>query len=288
MRSCAKINLGLRVLGRRIDGYHDLESIFVGVDLYDTLSTVEPSDQLIVECSPPVTESVEDNLVYKAANALLDVLGPQERMAKITLKKTIPTGSGLGGGSSNAAYALMALYQFWTGGSPYTGAARTILRPVAEMLGSDVTFFLYDGVAYVKGRGEIIIPMQIDLPWSILIVIPDKHISTTHAYSTLGITENKTTIGLNGLMYEVVENTGLLDEYFTNDFQAVMAKEVPDISTISDKLREEGAFFSSLSGSGSAVFGLFTSVEKAEAAQKAFEGKDTFVCRPIPPLEDQQ
>ena len=163
--ACAKINLGLHVLGKRLDGYHDIESIFVEVDLRDDV-LVSAADSLSVDCTPPVTSSMQDNLVFQAADALRTALQLPDKGAKIAVTKRIPTGGGLGGGSSDAAATLMGLYELWTGESAETQQARDILLPVATTIGSDVPFFLYGNVGYVTGRGEQVLPMDLEVPWT--------------------------------------------------------------------------------------------------------------------------
>ena len=145
LRACAKINLGLEILRKRADGYHDLNSIFVAIDLHDVITIVR-SDVLSVECEPPVTDNPEDNLVFRAARMLVS---DSKQAAKIRVTKHIPSGGGLGGGSSNAATALLGMSILYPQHGP-------LLAPYAKSLGSDVPFFLNPGVALVQGRGDIV------------------------------------------------------------------------------------------------------------------------------------
>lgn len=272
LRSPAKINLGLNVLGRRDDGYHDLESIFVAVDFGDEI-TIEPGRSLDVVCTPPVTGSITDNLVYQAADRYRMLIGREHEGAKITVTKRIPTGAGLGGGSSNAATVLLGLQERW--------GTHADVSSLAASLGSDVPFFLNGPVAYVTGRGEYISTLDARLPWIILLVLPDIHISTEDAFSTLGITERRGAMRLDKLLPHALDNKGVLREHFTNDFERTIFTQHPVLSTIKTQLVEQGAFYASMSGSGSAMYGLFTSVDIAEQARSAFAGHSTYICRPL-------
>lgn len=278
--ACAKINLGLNVLGKRPDGYHNIESIFVEVDLCDDVR-VTIADTLTVDCEPSVTASIQDNLVYKAADALRTALAMPDKGAKIAVTKRIPTGGGLGGGSSDAAATLKALFELWTESAPSTPEALHLLMPIAAQIGSDVPFFLEGGVAYVTGRGEQITPVKAELPWTVLLLLPGIHIHTPTAYSTLGITDRRTASGLDKWLLQAIEEQGLLPQHFTNDFERVVFAQHTVLSTYCIKLREQGAIYASMSGSGSTIFGLFTSVENATTAASAFPTVPTYICRPI-------
>lgn len=280
--ACAKINLGLNVLGKRPDGYHDLESIFLEVDLCDDV-LITAASTVTLECHPSVTGSVQDNLAFKAALLLQNALSAPDKGAKIVLTKRIPTGGGLGGGSSDAAAVLKGLYELWTHQPASTPEALAILHPLAAQLGSDVPFFLTGGVAYVTGRGTEISPLPVSVPWTVLLVLPDIHIATSTAYSTLGITQRVDNQGLDRLLRQVLENNGDGIHQFKNDFESTIFAQHPLLSTISRKLTDNGAIYAAMSGSGSTMYGLFTSVENAVAARSAFPNHVTYICRPIVP-----
>jgi 4-diphosphocytidyl-2-C-methyl-D-erythritol kinase len=282
----AKINLGLRVLRKRADGYHDIESVFVAINLCDEL-VISPADVLTVTCEPEMTLDPEDNLVFRAAQMLQKAAGTSELTANIRLTKRIPAGAGLGGGSSDAAAALEGLNTFW-----HLGLSTRELLPIAASVGSDVPFFLYGGAAIVEGRGEIIHPLDIHIPWIILVVTTDVHISTANAYARIDrypqqdLFSNPLSDLLAQLLEETSHNHGKLDDYwwhqFRNEFSSVMAPDHPYLATTSQLLVDNGAFFSSLTGSGSAMYGLFTDVDKATAAASALApSHTTYICRPI-------
>ncbi len=270
LRACAKINLGLEILRKRADGYHDLNSIFIAIDLHDVI-TMERANSLTVECEPQVTSNPEDNLVFRAAHLLAQ---DSEQAAKIRVTKHIPSGGGLGGGSSNAAATLLGMSILYPEHGP-------LLAPYAKTLGSDVPFFLNPGVALVQGRGEIVTSLDIELPWYVLLVFPGLHVSTADAYSTLGITSEQQPTNLITSLAQAVDNQAMMREHFRNDLESVVFNRYPELATIKGTLYQQGAFYASMSGSGSTVYGLYTSVDNAERARAAFPSMPTYICRPV-------
>lgn len=275
LRACAKINLGLEVLRKRPDGFHDIRSIFIAVDLFDTLE-VDASDVLEVVCVPPVTDSPDDNLVSRACRLYAKTFPDDNRAAKITVHKRIPTGGGLGGGSSNAAAALFAMAL--VNGHHLNNDLQRRLEPLTQQLGSDVPFFLQAGVALVEGRGERVTPLECTFPWTVLLVCPGLHVNTALAYSTLGITSGKPGSDLVDKLRKSIDNQGLMQDHFVNDFEASVFVQHPMIKAIKHTLIDNQAIYASMSGSGSTVFGLYTSVENAKKAQQAFPTMDTYIC----------
>lgn len=278
LRACAKINVGLDVLRKRPDGFHDIQSIFVAVDLHDKL-VFEPQPHLEVACIPAVTDSPDDNIVVKAAQAYARAFPDDNLSAKITVTKSIPTGGGLGGGSSDAASTLVGLALI--NGRSYNDELLASLQPLAEMLGSDVPFFLRYGVAHVSGRGETIQRLDTDMPWTVLLICPGIHVNTAHAYSTLGITGERQGSDLINAWTYAVTNNAVAPSEFTNDFEKAVFVQHPVLATLKDALYENGAMYASMSGSGSTMFGLFTDVEKAVEAKQAFGGLSTYICSPV-------
>ncbi len=274
----AKINLGLEVLGKRPDGYHEIRSLFVGITLADHLEA-ESSNVPTCICEPAVTESPEDNLVYKAMMAYHAAFPLDKRTAKITVRKRIPFGAGLGGGSSNAAAALQILCSM--NNRSTTGINSQALHTIAATLGSDVPFFLDPYCALVEGRGERISPVEIHLPFFVLLVCPGIHVNTAHAYSTLGISGAKAGSDLVENLRLSLTNNALMQDLFTNDFERTVFAQHPEIASIKQTLLENGATYASMSGSGSSVYGLFTTVENAEKARSAFPSTATYICRPL-------
>jgi 4-diphosphocytidyl-2-C-methyl-D-erythritol kinase len=253
-RAHGKVNLDLRVLGIRADGFHELRTVFQTIELHDTLTFVERRGAFALKCRTPGIPLDQSNLVWRAAVGLWSALGRdgEPRDTAITIQKTVPMESGLGGGSADAAAALTALARLW-GGAPMP-----LLREVAATIGADVAFFLSGGTALGLGRGEEIYPL-VDLPphW-IVIVRPPFGVSTAEAY---GWYDEDRTAGLK----ETREIQLLPVPWPTraaqmiNDLEPPVVRRHPEIAPLKTALREAGAVAAAMSGSGSAVFGLFRS-----------------------------
>ena len=253
-RAHAKVNLDLRVLGTRPDGYHELRTVFQTIELHDTLICAARPGPFALKCRKPGVPLDESNLVWKAAAALWAALGRPgpPRDTTVTLEKEIPVQAGLGGGSADAAAALQALGRLW-GGAPLT-----LIREVAGGIGADVPFFLSGGTALGLGRGEEIYPL-VDLPGhAIVIVQPPFGVSTAEAYAWY---DEDRTAGLR----EPREFQILPVPWPTraaqmiNDLEPPVVRRHPEIGNLLASLREAGAMAAAMSGSGSAVFGLFRS-----------------------------
>lgn len=263
--SFAKINLALSVLGKRLDGYHDIQTVFQTVDLSDELE-FRASGRLEFHCDNFADIRPEENLVWKAASLLASTTG-KSLGAAITLKKRIPAGAGLGGGSGDAAAALLALRRFWS-----LDLTDSDLLSIAERLGSDVPFFLSGGTALGTGRGEKISHLP-DLPQQYLVLIyPGIHVSTAEAYRSLnlGLTSSKEDHRIQRFIGQVQAGSGFLTGIF-NDFEASVLAAYPPIMEAKRFLEERGATVALLSGSGSSVFGFFSNEESALAASREVE-----------------
>ena len=249
-RAYAKINIGLLILGRRPDGYHDLQTVFHRINLFDQI-TLEPSESTItVESNEPAAPGDETNLCFRAADALRRFLG-HEAGVRISLAKSIPVGAGLGGGSSDAACVLRHLPRLW--GRPLDDAA---LSELALGLGSDVAYFLQSGSAIARGRGEVLKYFTLELPYAILVCTPAIHVSTAWAYGRIDVKSRPRQVDLESLVVAGMKDPSHLAE-LENDFEDVVFEAYPDIRLIRDTMRTAGAAISLRSGSGSSVFGLF-------------------------------
>ena len=252
-RAHAKVNLDLRVLGTRPDGYHELRTVFQTIDLQDTLTAEEKPGPFALKCRMAGVPLDERNLVWRAAAALWKTLGRGGDPCDIavTIDKGIPFEAGLGGGSADAAAALRVLARVW-GGAPVS-----LLREVAAGIGSDVPFFLSGGTALGLGRGEEIYPL-VDLPrhW-IVIVRPHFGVSTAEAYAwydedrAAGVREPRSELQMLPVPWPTRA------AQMVNDLEPPVVRRHPEIGTIKGALREAGAVAAVMSGSGSAVFGLF-------------------------------
>jgi 4-diphosphocytidyl-2-C-methyl-D-erythritol kinase len=265
-RSYAKINLALSVLGRRQDGYHDIQTIFQNIDLYDEFEFhSSPHIELHCKSFPDIRQ--EDNLVWKAAASLASECGGDHTVS-ITLRKNIPLGAGLGGGSSNAAITLLALRCFWN-----LDISDSDLISIAADLGSDVPFFLRGGTALGIGRGEEIHPLPDPPTENMIIIYPGVTVSTAEAYRSLnlGLTSSLTDHRIQRLCGQIKAGKRFLAEIF-NDFEASILSAYPPILEAKNFLKTQGAMASMLSGSGSSVFGFFSNEESALAAARKAAG----------------
>jgi 4-diphosphocytidyl-2-C-methyl-D-erythritol kinase len=273
LKAPAKINWFLDILGLRDDGFHEIRSLIQKVTLYDTL-VFSPSAGIELRTDAPIP--AEDNLVYKAAMLLKNRYDVRDG-AMISLNKEIPMGAGLGGGSSDAASALLGLNSLWS-----LDLSRDELCGIAEKLGSDVPFFLYGPVSLALGRGERIVPRNALKTVDILLVKPSFDISTAWAYEKFSEKMSINTSELtkkpekvNNIEHFIlnIERAELSDlaGNVSNDLESVTIESFPVIAEIKEKLLNYGAAFSLMSGSGSVVFGVFDSSEKAEKAAGAFD-----------------
>ena len=262
VRSFAKINLALAVLGKRPDGFHEIRTVFQSIDLHDELE-IHESNRLQLECASLPGLPADQNLVWKAADALARKTG-SSRGARILLKKSIPPGAGLGGGSSNAAAALLGLSRFWNLEVP-----RTDLISLAAGLGSDVPFFLEGGTALGIGRGEEIYPLPPVGSAPLVVVYPGVHISTAEAYRSLNLrlTSSEAISKIQGFCGRLSHDKGFAAGIF-NDFETSILSAYPPIVEAKNFLIRRGASAAMLSGSGSSVFGFFLDEESALAAAR--------------------
>jgi len=266
--SFAKINIALAVLGKRSDGYHNIHTVFQTINLHDELEFIV-SDRLILQCENLPGVSTENNLVWKAAKKLCSAAAA-DRGAIITLKKRIPSGAGLGGGSSNAAATLLALCRLWE-----LEPSPSFMRSLAAELGSDVPFFLQGGAALGSGRGEKIEPLPDISPLNLVVIFPGIHISTAEAYRSLnlGLTSETEDNRIYRFCDQMLKKQSFLSGIF-NDFEASILPAYTSIREARDFLRQQGAMETLLSGSGSAIFGFFPSEESAFAASRAATRKN--------------
>lgn len=276
--SFAKINLSLRVLGRRSDGYHELRTIFQTITLHDRITfRALDSSKLELECDAADVPADDSNLVLRAAN-LLRAHFPAERGARIRLEKSIPAGGGLGGGSSNAAVALIGLARLWR-----IETTRDELAELGARLGADVPFFFTGGTARGTGRGTEIASLPNAARASLLVVMPRLKIATAEAYKALNapaLTKEFAPVNLL-ISREEADFSVALPTAHVNDFEPVIFQQHPEIERARDALLRAGARDASLSGSGSSVFGVFESeseVERACSRLRVEEGWQVFPC----------
>jgi 4-diphosphocytidyl-2-C-methyl-D-erythritol kinase len=276
--SFAKINWTLRVLGRRPDNYHELRTIFQTVTLHDRLRfTVRADERIEIRCDAPGIPVDETNLIHRASVALRERYGIRKGVT-IELEKHIPAGGGLGGGSSNAAIALMGLTHVW--GIEATGSE---LAGIGATLGADVPFFFTGGTAEGKGLGTRISPLSDVADLRLLIVTPGVKVLTGEAYKALSapaLTKKSSDTILSSSRADAIISDSV-PYHLYNDFERVVLRLEPEIARAKYALIEAGASASLLAGSGSSVFGIFDNSESQErAAQQlsAEKGWRVFLC----------
>ncbi|MDQ2843396.1 MAG: 4-(cytidine 5'-diphospho)-2-C-methyl-D-erythritol kinase [Acidobacteriota bacterium] len=281
--SLAKLNLDLRVLHKRLDGFHELRTIFQTITLADRLEIELNSEK---RSQIEVTSSIEivDNLAVRAAKLVLDHLKIKARV-RLALLKRIPMGAGLGGGSSNAAAVLIALPALAGRRMPLGELVR-----LAETLGSDVPFFLHGGTTLAVGRGAELYPLP-DLPAHAALVVADgTHVSTPDAYRSLArnVTSALTSQADSPILREFQTVAWTLGEHsldrlpLKNDFEQAVFRQHPELGKAARKLRRLGASLARMTGSGSAVFGLFATSSEASAAAGQFPAGTAFPVRFVP------
>jgi len=271
----AKINLGLFVTERRPDGYHNIETLFHRIALADRIS-LEPGASIVVKTDHPAVPSGEENICHKAALLLQSELNVSAGVT-ITIQKKIPVGAGLGGGSTDAASMLMELPGFWR-----KTVDRQRLQAIALRLGSDVPFFLGSGSALARGRGEILEYFDLDIPYALLLCYPNIHVSTPWAYRQITPSGSGTVRDLRAIVAAGMRDPSTLMKELRNDFEPAVFDAHPQVRQVKDSMTSGGALFASMSGSGSAVYGLFSSVAAAEPVAEHFkhQGYATSVTPP--------
>jgi 4-diphosphocytidyl-2-C-methyl-D-erythritol kinase len=267
--SFAKINWFLRVLGKRADDFHELCTIFQTVSLCDNL-TFSSCDRIILTCDDERIPIGEENLIVRAANVLRQKYGIGTG-ARIRLEKNIPSPGGLGGGSSNAAIALLGLTALWD--------IKTNLNELIEIggkIGSDVPFFFYGGTAAGIGRGTEITPLNDLREKFVLIVTPGVDVSTADAFAHLNASRltKEASKSILQICLSEAETLDLRHTELKNDFEASVFAAAPEIKRVKEKLIELGAIKAGMSGSGASVFAVFEKEETRQTAQKATREND--------------
>ncbi len=272
IKAPAKINLGLRIVSKRNDGFHNLETCFYPIqDLYD-LIVFRKSDNFSFECGNAAGINPDDNLIIRAVH-LLEEITSRKITVDVKLQKNIPVGAGLGGGSSDAAATLLSLNEMFN-----LNIGDKSLSSLALLLGSDVPYFLNPKPALAGGRGEKIKLIDFEIDNYILLVNPGIHISTKKAFENISPERIK-------LDWEKIicgKKWFSFSENITNDFENYIFLLHSEIKNIKEILYEEGALFALMSGTGSTVYGIFNDEKKAmDAASKFPQKYFTFISRPI-------
>lgn len=268
-KSPAKINLGLKILRKREDGFHDLETLFQMVSLYDDIELESRPSGIELTGHAPGIPLDETNLVWRAADLLRQHAGSTQGV-RIGLTKRIPAGAGLGGGSGNAALVLMGLNVLWDLKLP-----REELLRLAARLGSDVPFFLTSPAAIGRGRGEVLESVQPAEKFYVLLVFPGFPIATAWVYQNLNLKLTKSENNIS-ILHKFLSKSKIADlgSNLFNDLEPVVLERHGVIQVIKGALLALGAKGVLLSGSGSTVFGLFDNPEQANSACASYKNRD--------------
>ena len=257
----AKVNVFLRLLAREESGYHQLETLYSAVDLCDEVVLHRTKRGVSIEVVGPSVGPDEENLAYRAAEALLDTAGLPGGV-HLCLTKNIPVGAGLGGGSSDAGATLRGLNSLLE--EPLSTSA---LLPIAGRLGADVPFFASGaGAALAWGRGERLVPIPGAPILPVLLALPSLHIATAEAYERVSVRERVAPVTL---ALDSLDRPETLAGLAVNDFEASVFERHPELGKLREDLQEAGALTARLSGSGAALFGLFNDREAADRAGSA-------------------
>ena len=276
INSTAKVNIGLKVLSLRKDGYHDIVTIFQEINLFDIIYiSINP---LGCNFNSNVNWLINDksNLcitAYEAMKKIFDING-----INIDLTKNIPRGSGLGGGSSNAASVLKGIRQLYD-----LNISDNELENIASKIGADVPFFIRGSIQLGEGIGDRLTPLKINIKGKYLIIIPEVIINTFWAYSQFknNLDSSLSSINFAGLSIGKTISLDML-KLFENDFESIVVPTYPEIGKIKEKLHALGARYASLSGSGSTVFGIFNDDVSLNNAFSYFSPKyKTFITNPL-------
>jgi 4-diphosphocytidyl-2-C-methyl-D-erythritol kinase len=277
----AKINIGLKIINKRDDGYHNLETIFYPVKLHDEVTVnIIPSkrntNSVLIKTNSKIVPTDKTNLCFKVIESFFRVFGIKEYFViNIFIGKNIPIGGGLGGGSTDAATVLKYLIKYFN--INVSDKKKDILN-IALTVGSDVPFFLIQKPCFAQGRGELIAKLDnFNLDnYRILLVNPNMHVTTRWAFENLGMQPG---VVNESDLKNVREFNPSVFEILKNDFEGIVFNKYPELEAIKNELNDFGSVFSSMSGSGATMYGLFDSSNE-DAVKKAceyFKSKNYFV-----------
>lgn len=272
LKSKSKVNIGLRIINKRKDGFHNIHTVFQELDFHDILTISKLSSGCSFSSNVDWLDDSSDNLCIKAYNLMnenYDIGG-----ISISLNKMIPPGSGLGGGSSNAASIIKAINELYELKASYSD-----LEKISSQIGADVPFFIRGGVQLGEGLGTKLTQIKKEINGFFMLVIPDFQINTSWAYSKSKILLEKPSKAVN-FKYQM-EKKHIPFELFENDFESIICPSYPEIGVIKDELQAYNACYTSLSGSGSTVYAIFNDKADAKSAElQLSKSHITFITTP--------
>jgi 4-diphosphocytidyl-2-C-methyl-D-erythritol kinase len=276
VKSFAKINLGLEVLGKREDGYHEIRTLFQTIDVYDLLEFWPlRQDKIILKGDDNTISWGERNLIHRAAGLLKEQFNPKGGI-RIRVEKNIPAGRGLGGGSSNAATTLWSLNRMWS-----LGLEKGALMDLGSHLGADIPYFFEGGLCLGEGIGDRIVPLDDLSPLLCVVVLPSFPLSTAAVYKQ--VPPSLTSQGKDSKIIRFLDSRDL--GFLENDLEEIVFRTYPQIKAIKNLFQKQGSELSLMSGSGSAVFGLFQEKEKAEETSRDLEKENGVILAMTLPRE---
>ncbi|NQV38879.1 MAG: 4-(cytidine 5'-diphospho)-2-C-methyl-D-erythritol kinase [Candidatus Marinimicrobia bacterium] len=263
LKSSAKVNIGLQVLGKRADGYHDIHTVFQELEFHDTITFTKEGEDISLTSNVawfPTDDSNTCRKAYSIMRKQFSAIGG----VKVHVEKQIPAGGGLGGGSGNAATVIKGLNILFD-----LGLTTSKMESIALKVGADVPFFIRGGAQLGDGTGENLTVLPHSVSGTYLLVIPDVSINTAWAYKSLriGLKDRKQASNFSGFLQKDL----IPFEIFENDFERIVIPAHPEIGTIKEQLYSVGARYASLSGSGSTVFGIFDDEVSAMEAESNFQ-----------------
>lgn len=279
LKAYAKINLGLDIIGKREDGYHELKTIMQQIDLYDVVKLYAEAEaggsndkgQILVSCNDSMVPTDERNIAYKAARMLFDEFDITDAIL-IEIEKNIPVSAGLAGGSTDAASVLKGVNEYFG-----LGLSMEDLIVRGAKLGADVPFCIMGGTAYAGGIGDEIFPLETPEDYIVLVAVPDTRVSTRWAYNAYDEIVSNGNVRhpeIDQLRAAIeMEDFGCIPEFLGNVLEYATIPEYPIISKVKSTIMQNGAAGALMSGSGPSVYGLFMDEEKAA---KAFDVLDMF------------
>lgn len=273
----AKINLSLDIISKRVDGYHNIDTLMARINLFDKLEIKKSNDDKFTYKSNIDLGNLEDNLIYKAYELMKNLAGDRATGISVNLIKKIPVAAGLAGGSTNAAETMKALNELWN-----LGLSKNKLMNEGAKLGADIPFFFLDRSARATGIGEILEPFSIKTPLKILLINDGTRISSAHVYKNTKLfghmDNNKIISGLEEGAWSVVNN-------FENVMEDVVLRDFPHLVDIKENILNNGAIKSLVSGSGASIFGIFKDQESLDLAYESL--KDSYsLVRKVDLIDD--
>ena len=266
LNSYAKINIGLKIINQRNDNYHNIETVFQELRFHDIITLTRANEGCQLSSNNIDFPIDSSNTCFKAYSRIKKEFSALKGV-NIHVDKNIPMGAGLGGGSSNAASTIIGINNLYD-----IGLTKNQLINISKHIGADVPFFIKGGMQHGKGVGNKLTSLKIKLPYTVLLVFPNCTINTRWAYSQV---RNKLEIPTKAVNFaDLIGKNRIPFQLFENDFEKIVFSTYPEIGLIKDQLLANKARFASLSGSGSAVFGLFDDDADARSAELLFSASN--------------